>query len=279
MSSRDLQRVRWIREQIASLCAQRDAAPGDPVVRMRLAEALEKGGYPHEAIGELRTAAQNFLRLGFTRRARTAFCMILERVPNDPEAIEGYRSSVHAFHQQSRHQANVRTAVLRLADDAMPPSDPNLELTPTREDSPTEITAFLRPDKLSASERRRAPRIIWPARIDLFDGRRILEARGSDVSTTGIFVEATELPDSDVPVKITIQFPDQAWIGTGTATITRLEAVPEIHGGIGLTILSLDGLTMRHLSQRIAAELGVSPRVIRHIDREARKSARLPQAF
>lgn len=267
--------------QVREYQERKSADPDNPMWSLRLAEALDKLGNAEQARREYHEAASKFLRLGFARKARAVYLLILDRFPDDIDAKYGNAVAIHEYREQtgSMH-ASVREQVLRFAD------DDELQIVPRMEvvfDAPE---ATLEPDDFDfgdmdrtptpadpeADERRRAPRIEWRVDVDLFDGRHILQGVGCDVSTTGLRVEVQpeQAASLDGDIQLSIGVPDRPWTGTAHGRVVRRVS----SSLLGVKLQWIDELTLRHLVHTIATYLCVSPRVIREVHRDATRPSR-----
>ena len=235
----------------------------NPMLSVRLADALEQLGDVEEARLEYHEAAQMFLRVGFARKARSVYKLLLERFIGDDDARYGYEVACHECDQQTSGGNTVRAALLQLADgdDLDLRTDPGVRMSieANTDEEPT----------LDPFERRRTPRIPWPAAIHVFDGQKVIACHSLNVSTTGLLVEADIDLDPGTEVQLSIGVPGQPWQGNAHGTVVSCGP-----SRTAVIIQKMDKLTLRHVIQKIAEVLCVSPAVIRHVHREAQKASR-----
>lgn len=242
--------------------------PDNPMWSLRLADALDKSGAHEQANQEYHAAARGFLRLGFARKARSVYQRLLARNADDIDAKYGHAVADHEYEQAtSNHSPSVRDAVVRFADDG--DIDVGLEATLDPDDPGFDVEEATHPATQEPDdeyERRRMPRISWPANVELFNGHEILTGHGLDVSTTGLYVNDIDPVQMGEEVQLAIAVPARPWTGTGRGRVVRVDVGSR---GAGIHLEWLDKLTMRHIVHSIADQLCVSPRVIRNVHKQA----------
>jgi hypothetical protein len=279
---------------VERLLAEARDKPLDPMIRLRLAQALEKEGRSPAAYPEFRTAAKLFQQAGDPRKARSIYRMLLDQHPGDAKLKKAYQRALKA----SWNEATVETVPGEAPQDVIPiepaqdaPTQPRERSTADhlvdiqknkQEPTPTPVPtlpdsgltldrgpgkAVLPPAETphvgntivrrANADRRQSPRVPWPGvEVELITGQSVLRMQLKDLSMSGM--QLTGMGDIPPEETLSLRFhvPGRNTVGTGRGTISWQGRAEAPRLRFGIHLRDVDPDTKAWMIQRIADVLG-----------------------